>query len=276
MSAGSPPRRTLKLTLAYDGTDFAGWQIQSNARTVQGTLREFLERIAGHPVNLIGSGRTDAGVHALGQVASFETTSKHPCELLLRAINAELPDDVTVLALEDATAGFHAINSASHKRYRYVIRDNGDRDVFARRYSWQLPYPLDAEAMRRASRALIGTHDFRSFETGSADRDGSVRTVFAIDVNRPVADRPCELHVEVEGDGFLYKMVRTIAGTLVRIGRGVKPVHWAADVLASQNRAAAGVTAPARGLFLLWVAYDSCAPPRAEAPIGIVPGSPLE
>jgi tRNA pseudouridine38-40 synthase len=250
------PRRTLKLTLAYDGTDFAGWQIQPAARTVQGTVQSILARITGEPVKLVGSGRTDAGVHALGQVASFETSSRHACEIFTRALNAELPDDIAVLSVEEAPAGFHARGSARRKRYRYVIHDSGVRDVFARRYCWSVPYQLDIAAMQRGAAALLGTHDFSSFETAGSERESRVRTIFAIDIMRPFCDRPYELHLEVEADGFLYNMARTIAGTLMQVGRGGRPVTWVGEALVARSRSAAGPTAPAQGLFLLWVRYD--------------------
>lgn len=256
LSATSVPRRTLKLTLAYDGTDFAGWQIQPQLRTVQGALKAILERITGEPINLMGSGRTDAGVHALGQVASFETTSQHSCEVFRRALNAELPDDVAILAVEEGPAGFHALRSAVRKRYRYVIHDSSVRDVFAHRYCWQLAYHLDDAAMARAAQMLVGRHDFSSFQSSGAERESSVRTVFALDVARPYVDRAFELHIEVEADGFLYNMVRVIAGTLVQVGRGGRPERWVREVLESHNRAVAGPTAPPQGLFLFWVRYD--------------------
>jgi tRNA pseudouridine38-40 synthase len=248
--------RTLKLTLAYDGTDFAGWQIQPHERTVQGTVQEILERIAGEPVTLFGSGRTDAGVHALGQVASFDTTSRHGCDLFLRAVNAELPKDIAVLSVEEAAPGFHARESATRKRYRYVIHDGGVRDVFARRYAWQLPYGLDDCAMQRAAAVLVGEQDFGSFQGSGSQRETTVRTIFAIEFRRPDGGRPFELHVEIEASGFLYNMVRIIAGTLAQVGRGVKPESWVRDVLEDCNRSAAGVTAPAQGLFLVAVRYD--------------------
>jgi tRNA pseudouridine38-40 synthase len=250
------PRRSLKLTLAYDGTDFAGWQIQPTARTVQGTVQSILARITGEPVNLVGSGRTDAGVHALGQVASFETSSGHACDVFCRALNAELPDDIAVLSVEEAPTGFHARGWARRKRYRYVFHDSGMRDVFARRYCWPVPYRLDETAMQRGAAALVGKHDFSSFETSGSERESSVRTIFAIDITRPLGDRPYELHLEIEADGFLYNMVRAIAGTLVLVGRGVRTEAWVAEALAAWNRSAAGPTAPAQGLFLLWVKYD--------------------
>jgi len=253
--SAAPHHRTLKLTLAYDGSDFAGWQIQPKARTVQGTVRELLERITGESVNLIGSGRTDAGVHALGQVASFETSAPHSCEIFQRALLAELPRDIAVLSVEEMPAGFHAIRSARRKRYRYVIHDSNVRDVFARRYCWQLPYRLDDSAMQTGAAALVGTHDFRSLAAG-AERTSSVRTIFAVDVERPNAERAFELHLEVEADGFLHNMVRAIVGTLVRVGKGAKPAAWVREILEAKIRSAAGPTAPPAGLFLLWVDYE--------------------
>ncbi len=250
-------RRTIKLTLAYDGTDFAGWQIQANGRSVQGTVQAALERISGEPITLTGSGRTDAGVHALGQVASFNTASSHACDVFYRALNAELPDDVTVVAAEEAPTGFHALRSARRKRYRYIVHDGNVRDVFARRYVWRWPTQLDDAAMSRAAAALVGRHDYSSFETAGSERESSVRTVYAVDVVRPFAsDRPHEIQIEVEADGFLYNMVRAIVGTLVEVGRGARPESWVAEALAARDRSAAGRTAPPQGLFLLWVRYD--------------------
>jgi tRNA pseudouridine38-40 synthase len=249
-------RRTIKLTLAYDGTDFAGWQIQAEARTVQETVQAILARITGEQIALVGSGRTDAGVHALGQVASFETSSQHTCEVFHRALNAELPDDVAIVEVKEAPAAFHALRSARRKRYRYVIHDGNVRDVFSRRYVWRWPTQLDDKAMARAAATLVGTHDFSSFETAGSERESSVRTVLAVDVARPVSDRPHEIHIEVESNGFLYNMVRAIVGTLVEVGRGARPQQWVAEALAARNRSAAGRTAPPQGLFLLCVKYD--------------------
>jgi tRNA pseudouridine38-40 synthase len=247
--------RTLKLTLAYDGTDFAGWQIQPGARTVQGTVRDILAQITGEPITVMGSGRTDAGVHALGQVASFETTSTHPCDIFERALRADLPSDIAILSVEEMPAGFHALRWPRRKRYRYVIHDSDVRDVFSRGYCWQLKYRLNDRAMQEGASMLIGKHDFSSFEAAGAQRESRVRTVVAVDVMRPNPDRAFELHVEVEANGFLHNMVRVIVGTLVQVGRGVKPVEWVREVLDGQNRSAAGPTAPPEGLFLLWVRY---------------------
>lgn len=249
------PRRTFKLTLAYDGTHVAGWQVQPNSRTVQGVVQEVLARIVGEEVTVTGSGRTDAGVHALGQVASFESATRHSCETLQRALNAELPEDIAVLSVEEMPASFHARRSAKRKRYRYVIHDSNVRDVFARAYAWRIPVRLNEAAMQRGGECLRGRHDFSSFETAGSERQSSVRTIFEIEVGRPFKERPYEIWLEVEADGFLYNMVRAIAGTLVQVGRGARPELCVNEVLAAKDRSAAGPTAPPHGLFLLTVQY---------------------
>lgn len=248
--------RTLKLTLAYDGSAYAGWQVQSNQRTLQGTLEAAIQRITGEELRVVASGRTDAGVHALGQVVSFETTSTLAPEILQKALNAQLPDDMVVRCVEDARAGFHAIRDAVRKRYRYVMHDGPTRDVFQRRYVWHCRRRLDAAAMHRAAQALQGRHDFRSFETGWPQRSSSVRTVTDISVVRGWSNSDDLVALEVEADGFLYNMVRAIIGTLVEVGRGVRPETWPAEVLAAQDRRSAGATAPPEGLFLVSVDYD--------------------
>ncbi|HTU25374.1 MAG TPA: tRNA pseudouridine(38-40) synthase TruA [Pirellulales bacterium] len=247
--------RTIKLTLAYDGTAYAGWQAQPDRRTLQQTLEDVIERITGERLRVAASGRTDAGVHALGQVVSFDTESQLSADVLLRALNAELPRDMAVAAVCDAAAGFHARRDARSKRYRYVVRDGRQPNVFERNYAWQIYERLDDERMARAARALVGTHDFTSFETQGSPRATSVRTVYALEVARDPADRD-RLIVEVEANGFLYNMVRAIVGTLVEVGRGAHDEDWPAKVLAAAYRSAAGRTAPAQGLFLLWVKYD--------------------
>jgi len=246
--------RTIKLTLAYDGTAYAGWQAQASQPSLQETLEQAICRITGEQLRVETSGRTDAGVHALAQVVSFDTQTHLSAEILQRALNAELPRDMAVIAAAEAPPGFHARRQALGKRYRYVIRDGQVADVFARHYAWQLFGRLDAGAMHRAAQALVGRHDFSSFETTGSPRVSSVRTVLAIDVARD--DRDADLmRVEVEADGFLYNMVRTIVGTLVEVGRGSKSEAWPAEVLAAADRRAAGQTAPAQGLILLWVRY---------------------
>ncbi len=244
-----------KLTLAYDGTEFCGWQAQPGRRTVQGVLEEAVQRVVGAAVRVGAASRTDAGVHALGQVAAFAAHTRLEADVLARAVNAYLPPDVAVLALEQVDGGFHPTHHAAGKRYRYVIRDAPGRDVFARRYHWQVHEPLDAEAMHRAGQALAGRHDFASFQSAGSPREDTVRTIFALDVARGGAGESDRIRIEVEGDGFLYNMVRAIAGTLVEVGRGKQPEGWPGETLAARDRSAAGPTAPPQGLFLLWVRY---------------------
>jgi tRNA pseudouridine38-40 synthase len=247
--------RTLKLTLAYDGSAYAGWQVQNNQRTLQETLEAAVKRITGEDLRVVASGRTDAGVHALGQVVSFATASTLAADTIQKALNAELPDDMVVWRAEDAPAGFHAIRDAVRKRYRYVMHDGPARDVFQRRYVWHVRRRLDDAAMHRAAQALRGRHDFRSFETGWPQRSSSVRTISDISLVRGWSSNDDLVALEVEADGFLYNMVRAIVGTLVQVGRGVRPETWPAEVLAALDRRAAGMTAPADGLFLVSVDY---------------------
>ena len=260
--------RTLKLTLAYDGTAYAGWQVQPGCRTVQGTLEAAVRKVTGQGVRVVASGRTDAGVHALGQVAGFQTHSDLTADVLRRALNAELPEDVAVLEVAEAADDFHPIRDALRKRYRYLIHDARVRDVFRRQYCWHYTHGrLDAEAMSRAGKTLLGTHDFRSFQSSGAERESSVRTIFDVSVQRRrEEERRGEegrgeehdwITLEVEADGFLYNMVRAIVGTLVEVGRGAQPESWPAEVLQAADRAAAGPTAPPQGLFLVRVDYDA-------------------
>jgi tRNA pseudouridine38-40 synthase len=245
--------RWLKLTIAYDGTEFSGWQVQSDRRTVQAELEKALATITGESNRVVASGRTDAGVHALAQVVSVSTDSQLGCDVLVRALNANLPDDMAVLRVEEVNAGFHAIRDAVRKRYRYVIRDDGVRDVFARRYYWHHAQRLDVAAMQRAARALVGRHDFASFQSSGADRGTTVRIVYELSVEREGDAGP--IVFEVEADGFLYNMVRAIVGTLVEVGRGAEGESWPAEVLAARDRRAGGPTAPPQGLFLVSVEY---------------------
>ena len=249
--------RTFKLTLAYDGTDFAGWQSQANGRTVQDALEATLLKITGESFRVMASGRTDAGVHALGQVVGFSTNCPLPAETMHRALNAELPRDVVVLSCEDAPDDFHAIRWAKRKRYRYAIQDGPWPDVFSRRYAWRMFPELDEATMRRAAQALVGTHDFASFQSAGSKRTSTIRTVHEIALERSRAGEGGAnlLHIEVEADGFLYNMVRNIVGTLALVGRGKQPETWPGEVLTARDRRAAGPTAPPQGLFLLRVEY---------------------
>lgn len=248
--------RCIKLTLSYDGTDYDGWQIQPNRRTLQASLEQALNVVTGESIRVAASGRTDAGVHALGQVVSFSTNCSLACEVLCRAINANLPHDVAVLRVDEAPEGFHARRDATSKRYRYVIFDEQVRDVFSRRTSWHVPQSLDVEAMHRAAQSLRGTHDFASFSSSGSPRVSTVRTIYDILVRRTTGQRS-QVLIEVEANGFLYNMVRAIVGTLVDVGRGAQTEVWPAEVVAAMDRKAAGATAPPQGLFLVYVRYGA-------------------
>lgn len=261
--------RVLKLTLAYDGADFAGWQRQDGLRTVQGELEQALAEIEGAAVDVAGAGRTDAGVHAAGQVASARVTGTHDAETYRRALNAKLPEDVRVLRVEDAPPGFHARFSTSLKTYRYAICNSRTPPALARRFTWHVPVPLDLDAMRRAASSVVGTHDFRAFRGRGSHVRTSVRTITASTVTErvvapgwplvegPPTDAGVRLVIyEVSGRGFVRHMVRAVAGTLVEIGRGQQPPESMAALLAGASREAAGQTAPAAGLTLVEVRYD--------------------
>jgi tRNA pseudouridine38-40 synthase len=243
--------RNLKLTLSYDGTDFSGWQTQPGFRTVQETLEAAIAAITGEAVRVNASGRTDTGVHAIGQVVNFYSNTRHPPEVLVRAINAHLPPDVVVSEAADVAQAFDANRDAKRKLYRYVIHDGPVPNLFLRRYYFQSPHRLDANVMSQAAEPLRGRHDFHSFETDWPNRMSSVRTISHLTVNR-VADW---IWLDVEADGFLYNMVRAIAGTLINVGRGYWPVSQVAQILQAEDRRAAGPTAPAQGLFLMRVTY---------------------
>jgi len=248
--------RFLKLTLSYDGTAYAGWQIQPDRPTLQGTLEGALQKITSEPIRVIGSGRTDSGVHALAQVVSFATECELAADVLCRAINANLPGDVTVHEVQEVPEGFHAIRDAVRKRYRYVIDNGPVPDAFLRHYAWHVPGRLDAEAMHRAAQSLAGEHDFSSFRAAGSECATSVRTIFDICVARQRVCLTEAITLEVEADGFLYNMVRNIVGTLIEVGRGGQPETWIAEVLAAKERKAAGMTAPPHGLFLVRVDYQ--------------------
>ncbi len=243
--------RNVKLTLSYDGTDFAGWQRQVGFRTVQQVFEEAVFAVTGETVHANASGRTDAGVHAVGQVVNVRLGWDRPAPTLLRAINANLPVDVVVRLAEDVPDDFDANRQALWKLYRYVIHDEPVADPFLRRFCMHSSWRLDEVAMAEGAKALEGRHDFRSFETNWPNRLSSVRQVRRLAVNRVGG----YLWLDIEADGFLYNMVRSIAGTLLNVGRGHWPPSSVGDILHAQDRRQAGPTAPARGLFLMRVRY---------------------
>ena len=252
-STAVAPMRNIKLILCYDGTDFHGWQRQPGLRTVQQALEDALERLTGVRPNSTASSRTDAGVHALGQSVHFFTASGHSSETFVRALNALMPRDVRVLSAQEMPQSFHATLDAKSKRYRYVIDNARIASPFQLRSSWHIPHPLDDASMDRAARSLLGRHDFRSFETEWPNRTSSVRTIHDIAVERQAEI----VTIEVEANGFLYNMVRSITGTLVLVGSGKRPEGWVPEVLAAESRMEAGPTAPPQGLFLIRVRYAS-------------------
>ena len=246
--------RTLKLTLEYDGTNYVGWQRQATGTSIQGLIEDALAPFEGKPVTVHGAGRTDAGVHALGQVASVVVHATHDARTMQRALNAVLPADVRVLALEEAAPDFHARFSATGKTYEYRIVSAPFVSAFLHRYVWHIPQSIDVEAMRRAAGALVGTHDFSAFQAAGSAVSSTVRTIEEIDWRQgPGPGDP--LVVGVTGDGFLRHMVRTIVGSLVDVGLGRWRPGRLEEVLAGRDRTAGGETAPPAGLFLVRVRY---------------------
>ncbi len=264
-------KRNLRLTLAYDGTDFAGWQVQPDAATIQGTLASAIGRVTGENVLPQGSGRTDAGVHALAQVASFSTASPIPPENFVKALNDLLPAAIRVLEVREVPPEFHARRSARAKTYSYRICREPVCPPFLARYVWHFPYPLDEEAMAQAAGEMVGEHDFTSFAavdperaTRSVNHQGyegtrreveavvsKVRSIFSSSWER-AGD---ELVYTVRGNGFLHHMVRNLVGTFILVGKGTLKLEDLGRIVEMRNRTAAGPTAPAGGLFLVGVEY---------------------
>lgn len=260
--------RVLKLTIAYDGTALVGWQRQVQGTSVQGLLEAALSRIEGRPVAVTGAGRTDAGVHALGQVARAEVETAHDTDTFARALNATLPTDVRVLHVAEADRAFHPRYDAASKIYQYWIWDGPVLPPALRRWCWHQPRALDVAAMDLAARRFEGRHDFAAFQSTGSDVKTTVRTVYSAGVRREPAST--EAHgvvarlgardarfvvVEIEADGFLRHMVRAVVGTLVEVGDGRRPADTVSALLASGDRGRAGPTAPALGLVLVSVQY---------------------
>ncbi|MFO0849714.1 MAG: tRNA pseudouridine(38-40) synthase TruA [Gemmataceae bacterium] len=242
------------MVVRYDGTAFAGWQTQPNARTVQPVVEAAVQAITREPrVRANCSGRTDAGVHAVGQVVNFYTATKLPCDVLVKAVNSQLPADVSVRFCDEVPQAFCANKDAVGKTYRYVIYDGRPPDPFLRHFASHNRKRLDEAAMAEAAEALVGRHDFRSFETEWPNRLSSVRTITRLDVRRHGE----YVMLDVSADGFLYNMVRAIAGTLMQVGRGAWPTERVGEVLRARDRRLAGPTAPPEGLFLLRVEYPA-------------------
>jgi tRNA pseudouridine38-40 synthase len=258
--------RTIKLTIAYDGTDYVGWQRQSAGLSIQGLLEDALRRLENQQVDVIGAGRTDAGVHALAQVASLRLAHPIACDALVRALNAALPADIRVTHAVEADAEFHARYAARWKTYQYRLDMRPVPDLFERRYAWHVPHRLDVEAMREAAAPLIGQHDFAAFQAAGSSAASRGPNIYEIDL-RPSADNgePSLMTLEITASGFLRHMVRIIVGTLVEVGQQRRRADAVGTALAWRDRAAAGPTAPPHGLFLIRVGYEDWASRKAEA-----------
>jgi tRNA pseudouridine38-40 synthase len=245
--------KTYKLTMEYDGTHYHGWQIQAGDITIQETLEKALSLMTGETVRVEGSGRTDAGVHALGQTASFKTDTRIPPEGFQAGLNSLLPEDIVILGCEEVKNDFHARFSAKTKTYQYRIYNQFLPLAVGRQYAWHIRKPLDVPAMTRAAAHLIGTHDFKSFEGAGSPRPHTVRTVLEAGVEKT---EDGFVLFDITADGFLRYMVRNLVGTLVDVGTGKIPPERFKEIIEAKNRDLAGATAPARGLFLVAVRYE--------------------
>jgi tRNA pseudouridine38-40 synthase len=244
--------KNVKLTIEYDGTHYHGWQRQKSDPTFQAEIEKAISTIMGHSITVIGSGRTDAGVHALGQVANFKCDTRLGSQELLNGLNALLPDCMVIRSCEEVDENFHARYDVKSKTYQYRILNRNLPIAIQRQYVWHIRRHLNAGAMRQACSHLVGRHDFKAFEGTGSPRSHSKRQVFKADIIRQNEDY---LIFEIEADGFLRFMVRNIVGTLVEVGRGkISPGDFK-DILLSQDRSRAGATAPAQGLFLIEVKY---------------------
>ncbi|NLE91360.1 MAG: tRNA pseudouridine(38-40) synthase TruA [Elusimicrobia bacterium] len=253
-------QRNIKLVLEYDGGRYSGWQRQNRKekakgeKTVERSVSAALRRLFGREARLTGAGRTDAGVHARGQVANFRISSKLSCDRIQHALNAFLPGDISVLSVEDVPGAFHSRFSAKSKHYRYSILNRRAPPALLRGKVHHCSYKLDVDLMRREARELRGRHDFRAFQNaGSPRKGGTVRNMFSVEVKLDRADGI--ISIDMKADGFLYNMARNIAGTLIDIGRGRLPAGSTAGILESQDRRFAGQSAPACGLCLVEVKY---------------------
>ncbi len=246
-------RRTIYLLISYDGTEFHGWQQQPDLRTVQGVMEQAIRRAVRHQIDLIGSGRTDRGVHAAGHVNSFVTTCTLPPPKLRHAIGARLPKDISIVTLRDVHPDFQATRGALSKLYRYRIHNAAGRPVEHRthRYTYHFWEAVELEGMRAAARHFVGEKDFAAMANTGQARETTVRRVLRCDIER----HRDEVRIDVEGTGFLYKQVRNMVGTLLNVGRGQWEPDRVAEILAGRDRANAGPTVPARGLCLQWVRY---------------------
>jgi len=264
-----PTSRNIKMIIQFDGTDFCGWQLQDDVRTVQGVLGDAIRELTGTAVTLHSSSRTDSGVHALAMPVGFQLDSNLPIRAFHRGLNSLLPRDLKVVTAEDAAPDFHTRYMHSTKSYRYRILNHQTALPLERRHSWHVPQTLDVEAMESAAECLVGHHDFSSYRSVHCDAHSAVRTVDCLDV--AIAE-PHLVTLYVRAGGFLRNMVRIIAGTLVQVGLGRFPPGWVREVLEARDRTRAGPTAPPQGLFLVEVVYHPTQPPQGT-PAGSPPSA---
>lgn len=246
--------KNYKITVQYDGTRYRGWQVQkSTDMTIQGKLQNVLLNLAGHPVEVIGSGRTDAGVHACGQVANFHMDEHFDMDEIMDHFHRFLPEDIAVTAIEEVEERFHSRYNARSKTYSYRIRTSPVADVFERRFVYHYGRNLDIMLMRQAAQRLVGTHDFVSFCGNRKMKKSTVRTIYEIDI----LPKDGEIEIRYTGDGFLQNMIRILTGTLIEVGRGERTPQSVEDILVAKKREAAGYTAPPQGLRLEKVMYET-------------------
>lgn len=244
--------RNIRLTIQYDGTDYAGWQFQKNARSIQEVIEHILKRIVSEKVNLIGSGRTDAGVHAKAQTANFKTRSKIPIKNIQKALNSNLPKDIVISGIKEARPDFDSQFDAKSKVYRYTIATGDFVEPFIREFVSRCRFKLNLAHMRKAAGILLGVHDFKSFQTNGADYDRhTFRAISEITIEKDGG----LVYIDIEADGFLYNMARNIVGTLIEVGRGKIRAEDVRRILSKKDRRYCGPTAPASGLCLEEVKY---------------------
>ncbi|MCA9040167.1 MAG: tRNA pseudouridine(38-40) synthase TruA [Planctomycetaceae bacterium] len=259
--------RNLKLTIAYDGTNYVGWQVQPNGPSVQEAVERAVEQLTTKQTRVYVAGRTDSGVHAIGQVANFSTEANIPPEKVKLGLQRFLPDDIVIRNVEEVSPDFHATFSATGKHYRYLILNSRTPNPLLRNYAFRHSAPLDIDLMQAGANYLLGEHDFRCFETRFPNKATSVRTMYSVKVSRQagwsmwgspagLGEKEPFVVFDIVGNGFLYNMVRAIMGTLHKIGQGKWPPEQMREIIESQSRAVAGETAPAQGLYLMEVMYD--------------------
>lgn len=249
--------RNIRLIMQYDGGRYLGWQKQiSTENTIQGKMEKLLSKMCEEPIEIQGSGRTDAGVHALGQVANFHTNCEMSTEEMLSYINKYLPEDIAVIYLDEAAPRFHSRLNATKKTYRYLIQNSDIPNVFFRKVSWEVREPLDIQSMRQAAEKMCGEHDFKAFTSAKKSKKSTVRNIHEIKIEENAFGQQNLLSLTFTGDGFLHHMVRILVGTLVEVGKGQRKVCDMEKLLESSDRSETGALSPAKGLTLVEVYYQ--------------------